>query len=253
MLPANEDNGVLYSHQGLTYGGLIMNENCGASGILECFSELRDYLIKEGFKKLIYKPVPHIYPHLPSEEDLYALFRNNAKLIGRNISCTILQSNRIKYSNLRKRTLRKVLNAGLEISESKEYEEFWKVLIDNLFEKYGAHPVHSLEEIVKLSSLFPQIKLFVAKKKEKILAGIVFYVTPKVVHAQYISATKEGKSLGAVDAIINFGIEHFAYIPYFDMGTSNADQGRFLNESLIHHKEGFGGRGICYDSYELDI
>ena len=47
--------------------------------------------------------------------------------------------------------------------------------------------------------------------------------------------------------------EDYKDIPYFDFGTSNEQQGRVLNTSLIYQKEGFGGRGVCYDCYEWEV
>ena len=38
---------------------------------------------------------------------------------------------------------------------------------------------------------------------------------------------------------------------YFDFGVSVEDGGRYLNEGLIFQKEGFGGRAVMYDTYEL--
>lgn len=42
-------------------------------------------------------------------------------------------------------------------------------------------------------------------------------------------------------------------IEWFDLGTPNEDGGGYLNESLIYQKQGFGGRVVCYDSYEIEI
>lgn len=40
---------------------------------------------------------------------------------------------------------------------------------------------------------------------------------------------------------------------YFDFGVSVEDGGRYLNEGLIFQKEGFGGRAVMYDTYELSL
>ena len=40
---------------------------------------------------------------------------------------------------------------------------------------------------------------------------------------------------------------------YFDFGTSNEEGGKVLNTSLIYQKEGFGGRGVVYDTYEWEL
>lgn len=39
----------------------------------------------------------------------------------------------------------------------------------------------------------------------------------------------------------------------FDFGKSTEQAGAFLNRNLIFQKEGFGGRGVCYDTYEYDL
>jgi hypothetical protein len=51
-------------------------------------------------------------------------------------------------------------------------------------------------------------------------------------------------------------IEHYRAQPdirYFDFGTSNEQAGRYLNATLVAQKEGFGGRGVAYRCYRLDL
>jgi hypothetical protein len=76
----------------------------------------------------------------------------------------------------------------------------------------------------------------------------------KVVHVQYISANEKGKELGALDflfdRLINF---EFCNFPIFDFGQSTENLGNYLNENLIFQKEGFGGRGVTYDTYRYEL
>ena len=73
-------------------------------------------------------------------------------------------------------------------------------------------------------------------------------------HAQYISANAEGKHLRVIDAIYNKVLnEDLADYPYFDFGKSTEELGHVLNSTLIYQKEGFGGRGVCYDWYEWTL
>jgi hypothetical protein len=37
------------------------------------------------------------------------------------------------------------------------------------------------------------------------------------------------------------------------VGASNEEGGKVLNASLIYQKEGFGGRGVVYDTYEWEL
>ena len=256
LLPANRKDNTVYSHQGLTYGGLIMNEKCSAEGILEVFNSLCDTLKSQGIDNLIYKPVPYIYSTLPSQEDLYALFRHNAVLEVRNISSTILLDDCPKIYHDRQTAVNKAKRLGLEVMETNDFESFWRILEKNLKMTYGATPVHSLQEINKLKGAFPdRIKLYGAFLCGEMIAGCVCYLTQTTVHAQYISASPEGKKSGAVDCIIDFLKNSSAFrkegMVYLDLGTSNEDNGRFLNESLIYQKQGFGGRAVCYDTYRL--
>ena len=253
LLPANVRGDVIYSHQGLTYGGLVMNDECTATGILEVFETLRAECKRIGVKKIVYKRVPYIYDSLPSEEDLYALFRYDAKLIARTISTTIDRLHPLELSQLRKRLLKKAQNFDIRVTESTDLESFYKILESNLRNKYGVSPVHSLEELKLLQSRFPDnIKLFSAHKDGEMLAGGLFFVTKEVVHAQYPHASQEGKKIGAMDILFNYVINNeFPGVRYFDFGHSTEQEGRYLNENLIFMKQGFGGRAICYDTYEL--
>jgi hypothetical protein len=256
LLPGNRAGDTFYSHQGLTYGGFILQDKVKAVKMMNLFSELIAFLHQQGVKKMVYKAIPHIYHRYPAEADLYALFRYNATLTVRSIS-SVIDSREAKpeYAQLRKRQIKKAASQGISIGESDNFTEFWHILEENLLAKHDAKPVHSLQEIERLKSKFPdEIRLFVALKDGKTLAGCVIFDTPQVAHTQYISANEEGKRAGALDAIFNYLINCvFASKKYFDFGTSTEDAGRCLNAGLIAQKEGFGARSVVYDCYEVDI
>ena len=87
-----------------------------------------------------------------------------------------------------------------------------------------------------------------------VLAGSVVYDTGIVAHAQYTSASAEGKSSGALDLLYGKVIgEIFASRKWFDFGQSTEDMGHYLNEGLITQKEGFGCRAIAYNIYEIAL
>lgn len=255
ILPANRVDDVLYSHQGLTYGGFIMPYKITTLEMLDIFKLVNNYLKKEGINKVIYKPIPYIYHSNPSQEDLYALFRKKAKIMGRNISSTISQNNKIKFIESRKSGIRKAINNSIEIKESNNFKAFWEILDNNLKQKYGIKPVHSLDEIELLHLRFPEnIKLFLAQKNNIPLGGTIVYITKQVLHTQYITASIEGKELGVLDLLFDRLINQtYVNIPYFDFGQSTEQKGNLLNDALIFQKEGFGGRGVVYDIYEYEI
>lgn len=256
LLPANREGDVLCSHRGLTYGGLVTGPSATASAVVETFEAVNAYLRGEGLRRVVYKAVPWIYHRIPAEEDLYALFRVcRARLVARDISSAIMQPHRLKWHRDRRYGINRCRNNGVAVELSDDFEGFWPVLEDNLMRSHGARPVHSLGEIRLLKSRFPDnILLYVARRDGRVLGGTVLYVTPLVVHAQYISASAEGKALRVIDAIYDRILNgDFADCLYFDFGKSTEDCGRVLNESLIYQKEGFGGRGVCYDWYEWSL
>ena len=256
VLPANVAGDTLYSHQGLTYGGLLLDKKATIEDVLECFDSLNSWLRENGISKVVYKALPWIYQQYPSQEDLYALtWKCKAQLISRDIASTIVVDNKLKFAESRKSGIRKALSLNIEVGESNDVDGFWHVLEDNLGNRYNAKPVHTASEMKLLMSRFPNsIKLYVAKMNGEIVGGTLIYVTPQVVHTQYISASVEGKKHGALDLLFDYIINKvYVNCRYFDFGKSTEQGGAYLNEPLIFQKEGFGGRGVCYDWYQWEL
>lgn len=257
VLPAHIDGNTLYSHRGLTYGGLLTSSKLTIANTMILFRELNLRLVAEGVNHVVYKAIPWIYHNIAAEEDLYALYHEcGATITARDYSTCIFLAAGLRWERIRRRGVQRALQAGVRIRISDNYCDFWHVLTDNLTSKYGVRPVHTLDEISLLHNRFPRnIVLYQAEYEGRVVGGVVLYVTQQVVHAQYSSATPEGKQLGAIDMIYDRIIhEDYTNYPYFDFGrsTENAD-GSGLNTSLVFQKEGFGARGLCYDIYEYDL
>ena len=256
LLPANREGKTLWTHAGLTYGGLITSMNVTTANVCDIFTAINTFLKKNDFDRVVYKAVPWIYHRIPAEEDLYALINIcNAHITERHISSTIMMGSRLKWTESRKAGLRKARHHHIKVEESKDLETFWRILSQNLYDKYHAIPVHSLQEIQLLQSRFPKnIKLYLAYQEINPIGGVLIYETSQVVHTQYISASREGKELGAIDIIIEYLLnEVYKDYLYFDFGKSSDGDGHTLNRNLIFQKEGFGGRGVCYDWYEYTL
>lgn len=256
LLPANAEGERFCSHRGLSYGGVVTTEKMTAERMQQLFRELNDYLRIQGFRSVFYKPVPHIFHQLPAEEDVFSLYSVcDARLADRSLSATVTLSQPLKWSYGRRYGARKARRHGVAVGESTDWTAFWRVLEENLMQRYGAKPVHTLHEMELLRGRFPeQIRLFTAVRDGRVVAGTVIYVTPVVVHTQYISASTEGKQLCALDALFDHVLHECSWpARYFDFGTSNGPDGHELVQPLIFQKEGFGGRGICYDRYEWTL
>ena len=255
VMPAHVNGDTLVSHGGLTYGGLVMGPGIKAVQVCELFRELNEVL-SHGFRRVVYKAVPWIYHQQPAEEDLYALTSVcHARLIIRDISSVIIGDRKMRFSGSRKDGIRKARRQGLIVKESEDFAAFWQILNENLTGKYGVRPVHSAAELELLHSRFPdKIKLYIVFDGEMLVGGTVLFLTPQVLHVQYISATHEGKACGAIDLLFYHLINTvYSDYRYIDFGKSTSSDSADLNENLIFQKEGFGARAVCYDTYEWTL
>lgn len=255
VLPANREGKVLHSHQGLTFGGFIVSDKMKTEKMLEIFDVLQEFLKAAGVEVLIYKCMPYTYHITPAEEDKYALFRNNARLVRRDVSSTIDLTEPVKYSKGRKWTINKAKKEDIKLERSTDYDLFWGLLLKVLKSNHGSKPAHNLTEIVKLSKLFPSnIELFLAKKNNIVLAGVLIYNNKRNAHTQYLANSEYGREVGALDLLIDYLIrDEYQAKRYFDFGISNEKSGLHLNTGLIAQKEGFGARPVVHDFYELLI
>ncbi len=253
ILPANSASGQLHSHQGLTFGGIIIKPSAKQKEINAIFDTIPEYLKNNGFSSLIYKKIPYIYHSFPCDEDLYSLFRLNSNVVRRDVSSTIKINNQIKYSKGRKWIVKKSNSSGVLYQESNDISAFWSNLTDVLMFCHGAKPIHSYNEIAALKKAFPEnIKVFSALCDGEQVAGAVVFITDTVAHTQYLYNTVAGKDVGALDGLVDYLVKTvFVDKEYFDFGISNEQQGRYLNEGLISQKEGFGARAVVHDFYEI--
>jgi len=255
MMPGNIDGNTLYSHAGLTFGGIVTNMKFKTGLMLKIFDVMKEYLKEQGIDNLYYKAIPHIYHDLPSEEDLYALHYNNAKLVRRDVSSAIYLNGKLNMSRGQRRNVKKCQKAGIEVKRSYDFKKYMTFKENSLKKKYGLNPVHTGDEMQLLADRFPEnIKLFNAQKEDEFYAGIIVYESNNVAHGQYLTATNSGLKMGASNLIINHLInKYYPDKKYFDLGISTENNGRYLNEGLIDSKERYGACAIVYDFYNLDI
>ncbi|MEI6435922.1 MAG: GNAT family N-acetyltransferase [Bacteroidota bacterium] len=255
VLPGNRVGSTFFSHQGLTYGGLVLSAAVTAAEVLHIFNLLNDRLGADGIQKVIYKPLPPIYQKFPMQEDIYALYKLGAVKIGCNLSSSIFQRQKIQFTESRKSGIRKSKQAGIRIETGDDFHEFWTILENTLQNRHKTKPAHTVDEISRLQKLFPEnIRFHVAMHGSETVAGCVMYIMQQVVHVQYISANAPGKQTGALDLLFDKLInEVYIDFPVFDFGSSTVGLGEFLNESLIFQKEGFGGRGTLYEIYQYNL
>lgn len=266
LLPAAQDlcePDCVVSHPGLTYGGFVHDHRLVGQQLIEGLQLAMNHFRSLGYRRLVYKAVPHIYHRVPAQDDLYALFRAGARRVRCDLSSTIDLAHRRSPSSRRRRGRYKadkaavsIVGQGVDASAEECLSAFWKVLESNLASRHGVRPTHSLQEICLLSERFPDsIRALVARVHGRVVAGAIFFVTPVVWHAQYIASDDEGRQTCALDAVFEHAITAAARsgARWFDFGVSNEQSGKTLNAGLYQFKSEFGGGGTVHEFYELAL
>ena len=255
ILPANRVEDIVYSHQGLTYGGLVVSQKTKLQEVIKITFNLLRFFNENGISTINLKQLPSFYTKFPSEEMEYLSFIINAKLVRRDSLSVLDLRTHYKFSKDRKQAINRGVKNELIVKEESSFELFWnEILIPNLKQKHQAKPVHTIDEISFLKSKFPNnIRQFNVYKEDKIVAGTTIFESENVAHSQYISGNSNKNELGSLDLLHNYLISNvFKEKDFFDFGISNENQGKNINEGLLSWKEGFGSRTIVQNFYEIE-
>tara|TARA_A100001011_G_C14297493_1_gene839139 strand:+ start:40 stop:978 length:939 start_codon:yes stop_codon:yes gene_type:complete len=254
IMPANIKDETIISHQGLTYGGVVIKKNIGTEKVLSIFENIIKYLKDNSIKCFVYKKIPYIYNVQPYDEDLYALFLFRFSLKIRDVSSAInLPNSSIKGKKVN--GYKRALKSGFSLSESNDSSRVIDIVGKNLKDKYNLIPVHTSKELNLLKSRFPEnIEFFELVYEREIVGGAILYLNEDIVHMQYITCKQEVKRLRGLDFLVLSIYKKFKdkYV-WLNYGVSTENNGRFLNKSLIKSKEEFGFNAVCYDTYEILI
>ncbi|MCC6690197.1 MAG: GNAT family N-acetyltransferase [Bacteroidia bacterium] len=255
LFPANISEGRIYSYQGLTYGGILVNEKADILSTSAIFSAIMKHYSSNGNTELLYKQGPSYYHQKSFYDEEYVLFLLGAELTRRDVASVIDLSNNLEYQERRNRGIKKSVKSGTIIKESFSCDEFWNnVLAPNLKERYNLLPVHSVAEMNLLMSRFPNnIRMYSTYLHGEITGGVVLFDNPTCVHAQYIAATPAGKQANVLDHLFDHVIRQAkeAGKKYFSFGVSNENNGLFLNKGLYEWKAGFGARAYSNNFYRI--
>lgn len=255
LLPSNKEKESVYSHKGLTYGGLILKPNCSFSNFIYIFKCILLFLNKNNITKLEMKLIPSIYTTSLSEEIHSILHYVNAYILKKEISLAVPISEKKIFSKSRMSGIKLGIKNGIEISETESINEFWnEILIPNLQKRHQTIPTHSLEEMNNLKRNFPNnIRQFNVFIENKIIGGTTVFETTNVAHTQYISGIKEFNHLGGLDLLFHYLITNiFKHKNYLNFGTSTIPNSTQINKGLFNWKQGFGAVPITQDSVLFD-
>lgn len=263
LLPANVAGDTLYTHQGLTYGGWIWPPSrLDVGDIFRLWYEWLLYMREKEIKTVLYKPIPFIYPLMPSEEDRYMLFLSKAKLERTDMATVIDLSHNPGFNKLQKRHLKKAardfFSTRSDCSYPDDIKEFYRLLELCLKERHRAKPVHNLDELQMLMNRFPEniwVWRGINDLTGEVEAGVCIYLSRQTVHCQYIATSANGRLRNSLSALFAEMIDYYTQkgYRYFDFGTSNENGGRNLNTGLNRQKTSYGGSGVAYEMYRINV
>ncbi len=256
ILPANIKNNKVYSHQGLTYGGLVFLKGERTTNQIKYFSHLFEYLNSQGFGEIIIKEIPLFYHQYFNDIQPYLGYIAEAKNIRSEICSVIDLSADFRLSKSIVRDAKSAQKKGISVHQTNDFSHFWEhILTKNLHEKYQTQPVHTYDEILSLKNKFPNnIQFYELRLNDQIIGGTVLFINKNVVHVQYIAGLTAYRQLGGLDLLFYTLINDFKNTKkYFDFGTSNEDNGRKINRGLLFWKEGFGSRVITQNTYAFRL
>ena len=255
LLPANRVEDTVFSHQGLTYGGLVLTKKAKLSLTIEVYKAVLKFLFDNNIAKLSLKEIPSIYCSVFSNEINYLSHICKSQLLMKHAVSVIALTHDILISKSRRECITRGKRNNLVIKEETNFEIFWnQLLIPNLKEKYNAVPVHSAHEISLLQKRFPDnIRHFNVYHENELVCGSTVFITDKVVKPQYIAGNEKNNELGSLDFLYGYLINTFSKgKEYFDFGPSHENQGQNIVASINFWKESFGAKTVVQDFYEVE-
>ncbi|MFQ6599356.1 FemAB family protein [Flavobacterium sp. C3NV] len=257
ILPANKVGNSLYSHQGLTYGGLVYASKLKAEKVEVVLDAVLLFLKENLFETFYYKPIPNFYfPEGNNEVDFF-LFKRGAVIERKEMNLAVNLELPLQISKSKLKHFRRIEDLDLDIMEEDDFNPFWeKILEPRLLEKFNVKPVHTKEEILLLKQNFPEnIRQYSVYQNDEIIAGITIFETENVVKSQYGATSKKGEEFRALDFLFINLIEKYKRKGkrFFDMGIVNEENESGYHSGLLKQKEELGCTVYNQDFYKIEI
>ncbi|MEO0143249.1 MAG: GNAT family N-acetyltransferase [candidate division WOR-3 bacterium] len=258
LFPCVIEDKTIISHKGASYGGFVLKNDLGIYDTNLAVASLVEFLKREGIKKIILTQTPLIYYNEPNQYIDFALLKQGFKYLKREITAVIplnVAEPLLTFHPDARRSTKKAMREGVKIRISDDYATYYEILKKNLSMRHNVSPTHTLSELLKLKSLFPEgIILFGAYLKEKMIGGMVIFVTnPRVILAFYISHDTHYQAYRPVNLLF-YEVIKWARLKgyrYLDLGTFTLNMEP--NWGLGRFKENFNARGFLRDTYVWEM
>jgi len=264
VLPGSLEKGVFKSPAGASFGSFVVKKN-SFKEYEEIVDSFIDYCKYQKIKKIILTPPPICYLNNPSQIEDYMLLYKGFKL-EKSVVTTVLELNQPNNNSLLafispsfKKAVKQSYKFNLKVNFSTDFKAFYKILLKNK-KKFNAQPTHTLDEIIKLNSLFPNdIKLLMAFYKSKAIGGLLlFSCNLSCLMIFYICSDYEYQQTRVVNKLLYESIvwakkKGYRYLDFGISPDTFSQNPMEPSRSLISFKEGTGGRTFLRNTYCLDL
>lgn len=251
---------ILSSHSGASYGGVAYKADFTVRDAFDVTEGLIKYAKSLKVDAIQLTPPPIYYASKYSNYFDFALYRNGFNYLKREISSVVQLDNDddallATYRAEARTSVKKAMSQGVEIVETDRFADYYEILKKNLKMRHNVTPTHTLDELMKLKSMFPtKIRLFGAFKGDTLMAGVCnFSANKNVVLAFYISHDEEYQKYRPVNLLFYEIMKRYRHegFKFLDFGifTVNMEP----NWGLGRFKENFGSRGIFRDTYYKEL
>lgn len=263
LFPAtwDEKEHRVYTHVAMGYGGLLLTQEAKLDDVLQISQAVLSYYANYlQATTLLYSPLPYIYNRYPAGDELFAMFQAQAKLVKRRISMVLPIRNQPRLPHVKEMKARKGVEAGLYISrilhEDAEVHEQYIRLLSNessVLSKSAFSSATNADSLADTILRFPKnVRYYVVNGTQGIEAGCMLLLMGRVAYVQQMVCSEDGKQHGALELLLRHLVnERHSGVEYIDFGSSYAN-GK-LDYELLNLKESFGGRAVCYDTYEVQL
>ncbi len=269
LVPGNrkieENESTFFSHQGSTFGGIILSPVSYNISYLEAIMPaLDDYFRKEGYSKIIMKSTSSLFSSRDMSLLDYEYYRfgyNQYNEIAFYLKCDNIPEDGISMmSSSRRRDYKYSLKNNLRIERLTTDEQirlFYHILEENL-RKFETTPIHTAEELIEFKNkrLSDEVRFYGVYSEDVLVAGsMLFAFGHKVLHTQYLACLPEYNRKFAMN-FMDYNLIMIAKqegYEAFSFGTSTGNHGKDLNIGLALYKEGFGCEYSVNRTYLKDL
>lgn len=248
---------IFHSHPGASFGGIAARRDLTLAETDAIVSALLAHCRARDYGGVELTLAPAIYSARANHHVDFILYRRGFRYRKREMTAAIaLQAPFESWQRETRRAARRAEKRGVTIAESEEWETFYTLLAQHMWQRHHVRPTHTLEELHRLRQLCPQrLRLFAALVEGEMIAGmLLFLCNRRAAMAFYYLSHRQGfrqyHAFAALCAAVSKWCAQQGFL-YLDLGTYTIDSQP--NWGLAAFKESFGARGVFRDTMFLEF